>query len=462
MTSSSVTGLEPARQQAAAAADDQFGVSLYRRLGASQQPEAGQQPEASQQPGAGQQNLVFSPASIAAALQLALAGARGRTAAQLAGALRLGPADPATAAQDGLRLLSAAVGPGQDAAPAAAAPAPAARDRALILRAPSSLWVQSGLPLEASFTRPLQDLAAAMVREADFRGAPQQARSAINDLIAEQTAGKITNLLGRDAVTASTRLVLANAVYLKAPWAFPFTAGATRDAPFHPGPSHPGPSQASPSGPASPSQASPSGPASNTSPAGNTGSITVPMMHRTADLPYRRGDGYQAVLLPYQNSSLAMAIVLPDGPLAGLAARLDDGRGLNPLLAGAERQSVALALPKFRQRTSISLIPALRDLGVQDAFTDQADFSGITTAAQLLISAVVHQAYIDVDEQGTEAAAATAVTMRPMALRRGPEPIPLTVDRPFLFAILDTATGLPLFLGQVTRPQTSPAGTKTG
>jgi serpin B len=247
---------------------------------------------------------------------------------------------------------------------------------------------------------------------------------AINELISEQTAGKIAHLLGRDAVTASTRLVLANAVYLKAPWAVPFTASATKDAPFHP------------------------------EATAEAGPITVPMMHRTADLPYRRGHGYQAVLLPYRNSSLAMAIVLPDGPLARLTAQLGDHHGLSPLLAGADRQSVALALPKFRQRTSTGLIPVLRDLGVEDAFTGRADFTGITTAGQLLISAVVHQAYIDVDEQGTEAAAATAIAMRPMALRRGPEPIPLTVDRPFLFAIFDTATGLPLFLGQVTRPAT--------
>jgi serpin B len=390
MTHDPVTEKSPAQRPAAAVAADAFGLDLYRRLAADGQ------------------DLVFSPASIAAALQLALLGARGSTAEQLAAALHLDQTDPAGGAEAGLRLLSEVIqAAGADAGP--------------MLRAPNTLWVQAGLPLEPSYTRQVQDVAAAAVEEADFSGAPQQARAAINELIAGQTAGKITNLLGRDAVTAATRLVLANAVYLKARWAFPFTATATRDAPFHPG--------------------------------DGAGPITVAMMHRTASLPYVRGDGYQAVLLPYKDLPLAMAIVLPDGPLAGLASQLgDDQAGLGPLLAGADRQSVAVALPKFRQRTSTQLIPVLRQLGVQDAFTGAADFTGITTAERLLIGAVVHQAYIDVDEQGTEAAAATAIGMRAMALRREPEPIPFTVDRPFLFAITDTATGLPLFLGQVTRP----------
>lgn len=387
MTRDQMTEMDAARLKAAAAAaaaDDAFGIDLYRQLSP------------------GQQNLVFSPASIAAALQMALAGARGSTAGQIAAALHLGgPAD----GLDGLRLLSGVLSSAGEEA---------------TLRAPNTLWVQDGLPLEPAFTRQLRDVAAATLRQADFRGAPQQARPAINELIAEQTAGKITNLLGRDAISASTRLVLANAVYLKAAWAFPFTASATGDAPFRPDGGPP---------------------------------VTVAMMRRTAGLPYRRGDGYQAVLLPYQRSSLAMAVVLPDGPLSGLAPRLDSGLG--PLLAGAERRSVALALPKFRQRTSAGLIPVLRQLGIGDAFTEHADFSGITTAGRLFIGAVVHQAYIDVDEQGTEAAAATAIGMRAMALRREPEPIPLTVDRPFLFAIVDTSSGLPLFLGQVTRPATT-------
>ena len=376
----------------AAAADDMFGADLFRLLGA-----AGQ-------------NTVFSPASVAAALQMALCGARGATAAQLAAALHLdGPARAA----DGLRLLS-------DLLSSAGAGGPGGPGGGLTVRAPNTLWVQAGLPLSPGFTGQLADIAGVTVRPADFQSAPAEARAQINDLIAEQTADKITNLLGPDAVSAATRLVLANAVYLKAAWTFPFPARATADAPFYPGDAGGAP-------------------------------LTVPTMRLTSDLAYLRADGYQAVLLPYKESRLAMAVVLPEaGPPAALAPRLT--RGLAPLLTGATRQSVALSLPKFRQRAGFGLIPVLQQLGVQDAFTSAADFSGITSAVRLLISAVVHQAYIDVDEQGTEAAAATAVAMRPMALRREPEPVRMTVDRPFLFAITDTATGLPLFLGQVTRP----------
>ena len=381
-----------AAQQQAAAADDAFGADLYRLLAA------------------GRPNVVFSPASVAAALQMALCGAGGATAAQIAAALHLAGPD---AAADGLRLLSGVLSQAGDGTN-------------MTLRAPNTMWVQAGLPLEPGFTRRLGDAAALTVRPVDFRGAPRQARAQINELIAEQTAGKITDLLGPDAVSAATRLVLANAVYLKARWAFPFPASATADTPFYPGPD--GDAGAEPAG----------------SP------LTVPMMRRTADLAYLRADGYRALLLPYQASRLAMAIVLPDGPLPTLAPRL--AGGLGPLLAGAARQRVALSLPKFRQRAGFGLIPVLRQLGIEDAFTDAADFSGITAQERLFISAVVHQAYIDVDEQGTEAAAATAIGMRPMAMRQEPDPIRMVVDRPFLFAIIDTATGLPLFLGQVTRP----------
>jgi len=163
--------------------------------------------------------------------------------------------------------------------------------------------------------------------------------------------------------------VLANALYLKAAWTAPFPEDATDDAPFYPdGPGRPG--------------------------------VAVPTMRGTAARNYLRGDGYQAVLLPYRDTSLAMAVVLPDGPLSELR-------------------------PK------------------------------VAAAGQLLISTVAHQAYIDVNEQGTEAAAATAVVMGRSAAFRAPPPATMVVDRPFLFAILDSATGVTVFLGQVSQPRSS-------
>jgi serpin B len=180
-------------------------------------------------------------------------------------------------------------------------------------------------------------------------------------------------------------------------------------------------------------------------------------MHLQARFAYHRGDGYQAVLLPYRGGSLAMAAVLPDGPLSEFAGHLDSAGGLGALLAGllsgGAEHLIDLSLPRFRVYAGFMLKDTLEALGVRTAFSDAADFSGITEDEPLHISAVVHKAYIDVGEEGTEAAAATGVAFAAMALVRKPEPeVRLVFDHPFLFAITDTESGLPLFLGQLTRP----------
>ena len=180
------------------------------------------------------------------------------------------------------------------------------------------------------------------------------------------------------------------------------------------------------------------------------------MMHLQERLSYHRGDGYEAVLLPYRDGSLAMAVVLPDGPLSeftpGLAGAGGAGALLDGLLSSGSEVLVDLSLPRFRAEASFQLKDTLQTLGVRAAFTGAADFSGIADES-LQISAVVHKAYVDVAEEGTEAAAATAVVFAMMAVLRKPQPdVQLVFDRPFLFVIADTATGLPLFLGQFTRP----------
>jgi serpin B len=346
-------------------------------------------------------DTVFSPASVASALRIALCGARGQTAAELARALHLDEdPKPQDAAATGLRL---ALTSGSGSA---------------TFRAPNTVWIQAGLPVHAAFEARLHD--AVTLAAADFRAAPEAARAEINRVIASQTAGKISGLLPSGTITALTRLVLASAVYLKAAWTAPFPERATADAPFYPdGRDQP--------------------------------ALTVPMMHGTASRAYLRGDGYQAVLLPYRDINLAMAVLLPDGPLAALRPKLA-AAGLGGLLAGAARHQVTLSLPRFRLEAAFNLIPALRRLGVAAAFGDSADFGEITEAAPLRIGAVAHKAYVDVDEHGTEAAAATAMVIRAAAAMRPPPAVTMVVDRPFVFAIVDSTTGLPLFLGQVSHP----------
>ncbi|HEY5351552.1 MAG TPA: serpin family protein [Streptosporangiaceae bacterium] len=390
-------GVPAVAGDSAAPGDDAFGADIFGRL-----PAAG--------------NLVFSPVSIAAALRLVLLGARGETAAQIAAALHLASPDDAL---PGLQAVSALLGE------------LAAGD--LTLRAPNTVWAQSGLLLEPGFTAALAAAPAVALRGADFRQAADQARQEINQFIAEQTAGKITGLLSPGVLDAATRLVLASAVYLKAAWAHPFPAGATQDSPFYPDPGT---------------------------------QVTATTMRVRARLRYLRGDGYQAVELPYAGTRLAMVIVLPDGPPgpgsaepaggpegpAGLLARDAQPGGLRGLLAGLAPRQVSLALPRFTVTSGFGLRPVLAGLGMAQAFSADADFSGITTAQRLRIDEVVHQAYIDVNEEGTEAAAATAVVATAMARFVGEPPVELIVDRPFLFAITDPRSGLPLFLGRVTNP----------
>ena len=364
-------------------ADAAFGTDLYLKLAASG-------------------NVVFSPASIAAALRMALAGARGDTAAELAAVLRLpGPEDAA----DGLKQL-AGIRPGDG----------------LTFRAPNIMWLESTETVRDDFLAQLAETVA--VERCDFASAPEAARQVINDAVAEQTAGKITGLIPPGVIDSLTRLVLTNAVYLKALWTNQFPARDTTQKPFYPE---------------------------------RLGPTPVDMMHLAADLDYHRGDGYQAVLLPYRGGSLAMAVVLPDGPLGEFTGRLGGAGGVGGLLAGllssGDQCQVDLSMPRFRVDAGFMLKDTLESLGVRTAFTPAADFSGITDDEPLHISAVVHKAWIDVGEEGTEAAAATAVTISALALVRKPPPeVTLVLDRPFLFVIADAASGLPLFLGQFTRP----------
>jgi len=371
---------------AALDADGRFGADLLSKLGGSSD------------------NAVLSPYSIAVALQMALEGARGQTAAQMAKTLHM----PGVS---GAQLTATAASLRQDLA---ALDVP---EKKVILRIANGMWPQAGYPIKAPFTTSLRDGFGVDVRQLDFGRDPQGARRTINEAVSEQTNGKIAELLKQD-LDPMTRLVLTDAVYLKAAWAVPFQADQTRPDAFH---------------------------------KADGSVVQAPFMHQVGELGYAKHDGYQLVRLPYGAGDLAMTLIVHDGSPAPLENALTE-RGLAGVLGGPLAPAqVTLALPKFKVRTHAELVDTLKQLGMTDAFDDvRADFGGIADE-RLVISQVAHEAYVSVDEGGTEAAAATGAVAVATSGHVGANPI-VTVDHPFLFAITDTKTGTPLFLGRVTDP----------
>ncbi len=380
----------PADTAAAGTAINAFGLDLYRRVAT---------------PG---RNLVISPASVAIALAMARAGARGETAAQMDTVLRSVGSDEHAAWINALdRALAAANGTFRDEI---------GKELPVILRVANAPFAQRGMALVPAFLDALAARFGAGLRLVDYRKDPAAARQLINGWVKDQTQGRIPELLAQGDVDTLTRLVLVNAIYLKAAWQHPFPADATKPRAF-------------------------------TRADGST--VQAPTMTLSETLAYAAGDGWQAVELPYVGGSLAMTIIVPDDLVAFAAALSPET--LATVVGDLQERPVQLTLPRFGIETQADLVVALSAMGMPLAFdAGRADFSGITTAEQLFISAVIHQANIDVDEKGTEAAAATAVVMRASAAPG--EPVTLHVDRPFLFALRDLRSGAIVFLGQVTDP----------
>ncbi len=377
----------------AGSAVNAFGLALYARIAADA-------------PG----NLVISPASIALALSMARAGARGQTAAEMDAVLHDLGTDAHAAWLASLdSALNARTGQFPDLS---------GTQRDVTLRIVNAPFAQRGLALEQPYLDALAGRFGAGLRLVDYVAASEAARQLINGWVSDQTEQRITELLSQGDIDVMTRLVLVNAIYLKAAWVTPFAEEATSTAPF-------------------------------TRPDGTT--VDVPMMHGGGELPYAQGDGWRAVQLPYVGGKLAMLVIVPDD-MAAFEGSLDD-QDLSAIVSGLDSHEVILGLPKYGAESRVELGPVLAALGMPTAFTDAADFSGMTTQERLLISAVIHQANIDVDEKGTEAAAATAVVMRETAAPS--DVVTLTVDHPFLFALRDVDTGAVLFLGRITDPAKS-------
>jgi serpin B len=347
-------------------------------------------------------NLFFSPSSIATALAMTYAGAAGGTAAEMAAVLHL-PDDPPAVHTANAGLL-AELAPDEGATH--------------VLRVANRLWGQEGFELLPAFLATVRDHYGGGYAVVDFVGATEEARLTINDWVAGQTEDRIRDLLQPGVLGAQTSLVLTNAVYFHGLWQRAFAPEATEDAPFF-------------------------------TAAGRE--VETPFMRQTADFAHGAVDGLSVLRLPYEGEELSCWVLLPDARdgLAALESRLDT-ETLDGWLASATRRRVRVSLPRFEMTSQFELGRVLAGMGMPSAFGGGADFSGMTGFKDQNISEVVHKAFVDVYEEGTEAAAATAVVMKRTSAVVSEPPVEFRADHPFLFLIRHEGTGAVLFMGRLT------------
>jgi serpin B len=388
-------------QQPAVSTDDQavlvkgnnaFAIDLYAHLRT--------------QPG----NLFFSPESISTALAMTFAGARGKTASEMAETLHFTlPPDRLHPAMGGLLKDLNAAHDGYQ------------------LRLADALWAQQDYTFLDDFLKLLKTDYGAGLNNVDFKGSPEAARSIINRWVEQYTEDKIKDLLQPGVLDRETRLVLTNAIYFKGDWQEQFDKAQIRDEDFH---------------------------------LSAAKDVKVPLMHRDGRFNYFNGGTFQALELPYKTGQLSMIVFLPNeaSGLSALEESLTPASMQQWLGQLRPASKVILTLPKFTMTRQFGLAGTLGAMGMRLAFIKGvADFSGMTgdNDRKLFISAVIHKAFLVVDEEGTEAAAATAVVMRgATAVAPGPRPKPIVfrADHPFLLMIRDNRSGAILFMGRVTDP----------
>ncbi|NJE62178.1 serpin family protein [Thermococcus sp. 21S7] len=349
-------------------------------------------------------NLFISPFSVFTAMTMAYEGARGETAGEMAKVLHI--PENETLRREAFRTLLLDAG----------------RPSGIELRIANALWVQKDYPVREEYLDTIRRYYLGDVEELDFRGDPEGAERTINEWAEEKTNGRIKNLVS--GLTPDTRLIITNAVYFKANWTLRFSPDATKNDTF-------------------------------TLPTGER--VTVPMMNRVGKFNYAETDEIQALEMPYEGSrfsNFSMVIILPkkrDG-LNEIEEKLSP-RFLQGLLSSLKPEEVDVTVPKFRFEGEYQLGETLRGMGMRKAFTDRADFSGISEEP-IAISEVVHKTFISVAENGTEAAAATAVIFTAVsAPGETPEYKVFRADHPFLFLIVDRDSGLVLFIGRLVDPR---------
>jgi serpin B len=384
-----------------AEANNEFALELYAKLRS------------------GEGNLFFSSYSVSTALAMTYAGARGRTESQMAEVLHF-----ADILNPGAELSSLPVLDRQRFAAAFGRIIKDLNERgekgSYELSVANALWGQKGEGFLEKFLELIEANYGGQLNEVDFVRATEAARKTINTWVEKKTNEKIKDLIGKGVLNSMTRLVLTNAIYFKGNWAKQFEEDETRQQPFT---------------------------------LTDGGKVDVPMMNQTTEFGYMDTDGFQALELPYVDDELSMIILLPkDSDGLPEFEKTLTAENLLRWLARLRKRKVIVSVPKFKMTSQFSLASVLKSMGMQDAFSPGANFSGINGKRNLFISAVIHKAYVDVNEEGTEAAAATAVTMKLTSI--GPTEVPVfRADHPFLFLIRDNHTGGILFIGRVMNPQ---------
>ena len=352
-------------------------------------------------------NLFYSPHSISVALAMTYAGARGQTAEQMAATLqflleqeRLHPAFNWLDAELASRGEGAQ---GKDG-------------EGFRLNIVNAIWGQKDYEFLTEFLDVLAENYGAGLIILDFANETEKSRLAINDWVSDQTEERIKDLIPEGILSPATALVLTNAIYFNAAWKYPFNENMTADGPFY---------------------------------LIDGAQVTVPMMEQTEAFGYADGEGYQAIELLYDGDELSMIILLPEDDQFEVFEEGLQPDKVSDIMSDLQLTGVTLTMPQFEFESEFNLNDTLKDMGMPAAFSGGADFSGMTGSRDLYIRAVLHKAFVSVDESGTEAAAATAVVMEEEA----PEPlVELAIDRPFIFLIRDIETGAVLFVGRVLNP----------
>ena len=346
------------------------------------------------------ENIFFSPYSIWTCLAMTYEGARAETQTQMQHVLSM-PTDKLTRRRSIRDLLITLNSP----------------DASYQLNTANALWAQHDYPFLQEYTEIISNAYLGRVVNLDFKADTEGSRQTINDWVAQQTREKIKDLIPPGALSALTRLVLTNAIYFKANWLQQFDETQTTQQPFYITPDD---------------------------------EVSVPMMSMmNTRFPYTETAGVQILELPYSGDSLAMLIMLPRShEMESLESMLDTVH-LNEWTSQLNLQKVDVFLPRFTLETKYTLNTLLSDMGMPVAFSPQADFSGMDGKGNLFISKVIHQAFVEVNEEGTEAAAATGVVMEATAVRPR---IIFRADHPFVFMIVDKRTQTVLFMGRVNNP----------